>query len=320
MNSWKNIVESLKSADLMGKGQEALEMMHDGGDSNKIKLFLIEELGKKPKSVNLLFAMGLLLEEQEEFHSALEYYDRCLAIKSDPKLIYNKARILIDELDEFDEGLDTLELITIDSDDRDQAFHVLKVGALLGLERFDECEKQCEKILELDKKSISVLFTFADSCYERGDWEKSFELTEKILELDSMNLEAQSNKADLLNLLGKPDESLKITESLISANSGDAINWETKADSQMRKGEFDKAIISLQNATLIDSAYGEAWFSLAKVYSHENRVHDALDAFLIATSLEPELLDELDDPYFENISEEPRFKKLKVLRKEEMEL
>ena len=316
MGSWRNFVESFKNADMTGKHEEAIEMM-DNGDIGGAKLLLLEELEQKPKSFNLLFTMGFLLYEQEEFHNALEFYDRCLAVKPNEfGAVLNKARILIDELDEFQDGLNTLELITIDSGDRDEAWQELKAGALLGLERFAECEEQCEKILKLDNKSLYALMIYADSCYEQENWQKAFELTEKILEIDSTDLDAKNDKADLLNLLGRPDESLSITENLISANSGDDQAWATKGESQMIKGEFDKAITSLENSTLIDPTFEGSWFSLSKAYSHENRVDDALDSLLVATSLEPDFLDELDESYFDNIRENPRFRKLKEKQSE----
>ena len=311
MGSWRNFTESIKNADMGGKSEEALEMFDDG-DFDGAKLLLLEELEKKPKSFNVLFTMGFLLVHQEEFHTALECYDRCLAIKPDePDVVLNKASILIDDLDEFHEGLNTLELITIDSGNRDKSWQELKASALLGLEKFDECEEQCEKILKLDKKSLYTLATYSDSCYEQENWQKAFELTEKILEVDYGNLDAKNDKADLLNLLGRPDESLRITDSLISANGGDEQAWATKGESQMIKGEFDKAITSLENSTLIDPTFEVSWFSLAKAYSHENRVDDALDSLLVATSLEPDFLDELDEPQFDNIRSSPRFEKLK---------
>ena len=316
MGSWRNFTESIKNADMTGKHEEAHNLMDDG-DFSGAKLLLLEELERKPKSINLLFTMGFLLYQQEEFHTALECYDRCLAIKPDePGVVLNKARILIDELDEFHEGLNTLELITIDSGNRDESWQELMAGALLGLERFAECEEQCEKILKLDNKSIYALMTYADSCYEQENWQKAFDLNEKILELDSTDLDVKNLQADLLNLLGRPDESLRITDSLISANGGDEQAWATKGESQMIKGEFDKAITSLENSTLIDPTFEVSWFSLSKAYSHENRVDDALDSLLVATSLEPDFLDELDESYFDNIRENPRFGKLKEKQSE----
>ena len=108
MSSWKNFVESLKNVDFMGKSEEAREIM-EKGDLNKAKLLLLEELEDKPKSANLLFTMGSLLEEQGEYDQALKYYNRSLAIDNDDATIYNKARILIQELDEFEDGLKTIK-------------------------------------------------------------------------------------------------------------------------------------------------------------------------------------------------------------------
>ena len=66
-----------------------------------------------------------------------------------------------------------MELITVDSDDVVYGrYQELTAEALLGLKKFHECEKQCEKILELEKNSINILSIYANSSYERKDWKK----------------------------------------------------------------------------------------------------------------------------------------------------
>lgn len=319
MVSWKRISDSIKNADMLGKHEEALRIITEEGDVQKAKLFLSERLLEKPKSVSLLFTMGRVLEEFEEWHSAVEYYDKVLEIKSDDEsTILNKARVLIDELEEYQEGLDTLDIIwdfeEEDEEDElsedDAPFYELRASALLGLERFDECEKLCNEILDKKPDNMYALSIYADSCYERKDYVKAAMMTEKILGIDPIDLEALGNKADILNKLDQTEPSLEITENIISKNSKDEVAWATKGDSEIRKREFEKAIRSLQNATLLDSTFDEAWFLLAKAHSHENHIDDALDCLVVATSLENEFLEELDDSHFDNIRDNPRFERL----------
>ena len=133
------------------------------------KLDNIKNLINKPLN-NKTIRNSTKEEELEDYDNALEYYDRYLAIKPEnSEGICNKARILIDELDEFDEGLKTLELITVDSEDVVYGrYQQLTAEALLGLKKFHECEKQCEKILELEKNSINILSIYAQLSYFIG--------------------------------------------------------------------------------------------------------------------------------------------------------
>ena len=308
MVNWKNIVESISNADFMGKSDEAQKIINSG-DLHKAKLFLIEELNKKPKSVSLLFTMGLVLEKQEEYSEALEYYDRVLVIKQHDTVIYNKARILIDELDEFKDGLKTIKSFH-DDDEIEQKIQELKAKALLNLGKFKECENICKKIMKENPNSVECIQVYADCCYDQENFQKSFELNEKIIELDSTDIEAQNNKADLLIRLKKLDEALKISNDIISQNSSDEQALATKGEILIKKSQFKDAIISLQNSVLIDSTYDDGWILLAKAQAHENLIDDALDSLLIATSLEPELLDELKDNSFDNIRNHERFQRL----------
>ena len=307
MVNW-DIGERLKNTDFTGKAEEAQKII-DSGDLEKAKLFLGKELDKKPKSTGLLFVMAGLGEELGSPLLAWHYYDRFLAIKHDDAVIYNKARIEINELDEFEMGLKTIKLFR-DDKELEQRIQELKADALLNLEKFDECEKICKKIMKEDPNAFDCIRIYADCCYDQENFHKSFELNEKIIEMDSTDTEAQNNKADLLIKLGKYDEALKISNNIISQNSSDEQALATKGEVLIKKSQFDDAIISLQNSVLIDSTYDDGWILLAKAQAHQNLIDDALDSLLIATSLAPELLDELKDNSFDNIRNHERFQRL----------
>lgn len=308
MSSWKNFVESFKNADLMGKHQEAQEIM-ETGDLSKARLFLLEELEKKPKSQSLLSTMAGLLEDQGEYDQALEYYDRCLSVDNDDATIYNKARILIQELDEFEDGLKTIKSFRGDNE-LEQGIEELKADALLHLEKFEECEKICKKIMKEDPEALDCIQIYADCCYEQENYQKSLDLTEKILELDSTDIDAQNNKADLLIRLEKYDEALKICDDLLSQDSSDEMALANKGEIFIQKSQFKEAVILLQNCVLINPTYDEAWILLAKAQTHQNLIDDALDSLLVATSLEPELLDKLECIKSEKIRKHERFQRL----------
>ena len=308
MGFLKNFIESINNADFTGKSEEAQEII-DGGDLFKAKLFLLEELNKKPKSVSLLFTMAQLLEEQQEYVEALEYYDQVLAIKHNDIVIYNKARILIYELDEFEDGLKTIK--SFDGDDEDEnKIQEFKAQALLNLGKFKECEKICKKIMKEYPNISPVIQVYADCCYGQGNFQKSFDLNEKIIKLDPTDISAQNNKADLLIRLEKYDDALKICNDVISQNSGDEDALANKGEVFIKKSKFKDAIILLQNCVSIDSAYHEAWILLAKAQVQQNLIEDAWDSLLVATSLEPELLDTLNDDSFDNIRNHERFQRL----------
>jgi len=309
MDKLKNFVESLKNADVLGRSDEILNELAQHDDHDKAKLSLLKELEKKPKSANMLFAMGFLLFKKEEYSTALEYYDRFLDIKHDDTVINNKAEILIEYLHDPEEGLKTIESFR-GGGELDQTIQELKAVALLDLEKFSECEKICMKIIKDNSSALGCIRTYADCCYEQEHFQKSFDLNEKILEQDSTNIDAQNNKADLLIRLGKYDEALKISNDLISQNSSDELALANKGEALIKKSQFNDAIIILQNSISIDSTYDEAWILLAKAQAHQNLEEDALDSLLVATSLEPELLDELKDNSFDNIRNHERFQRL----------
>ncbi len=309
MNRWKEFVDSLKNADVMGRSEFILDELVQHNDHDKAKLSLLKELEKKPKSANMLFAMGYLLTRKEEYRSAVEYYDKYLDIKHNNTVIYNKAEILIQFLNDPEEGLKIIESFR-GSGELEQRIQELKAKALLDLNKFSECEKICIENIEKYPSTLDFIRTYADCCYEQENFQKSFDLNETILEMDSTDVDAKNNKVDLLIKLERYDDSLKICNDMISQNSSDEQALANKGEIFIKKSQFKDAIISLQNCVSLDSTYDEAWILLAKAQAQQNLIEDALDSLLVATSLEPELLDELKDDSFDNIRNHVRFQRL----------
>jgi len=315
MGIWKKIADTIEDA--QGDREEVQNLLDDG-DMVEALVLVNEKLKEKPQSAGLLFAKGLVLEEFGYYHDALECYDMVLSIRPDHEdATINKISILIDELHEFQAGLDALELLP-KALHNENAFQSVKADALLGLKKFKECEVICEEILKDDRRDAATLECYADSCHGREDFEKSLELTNKILEIIPMDIETQNNKADLLNHLGRSEEALKISESMISQNSMDADAWANKGESLIDMSEYEKAVNSLQTAVEIDSTFAEAWFYLAKAYAHVNNEDDALDSLVVSTSLDSEILDWLEDSSFDNIKNHPRFQKLVSKQKDQV--
>ena len=314
MGIWKKIAESIKDA---GDDWEEVQDLLDEGDMVEALVLVNEKLKEKPQSVGFLFAKGLVLEEFGYYHDALECYDMVLSIRPDHEdATINKISILIDQLDEFQAGLDALELLP-EALHQENAFQLNKAIALLGLGKFKECEVICEEILKDDRREATTLDCYADSCYERKDYEKSLELTNKILEIIPMDIETQNNKADLLNHLGRSEESLKISESIISRNSMNEEAWANKGISLIKMSDYENAINSLQTAIQIDSAFAEVWFHLARAYAYANNEDDALDSLVVSTSLEYGH-NQLEDSSFDNIKNHSRLQKLVSKQKDQV--
>jgi tetratricopeptide (TPR) repeat protein len=310
MNRWKEFVDSLKNADVMGRSEFILDELALHDDHDKAKLSLLKELEKKPKSANMLFAMGYLLTRKQDYYSALRYYDKCIDIKHNDTAIYNKAEILIQFINDAEGGLKTIESFRGDGE-LEQGIQELKAKALLNLENFSECEKICIENLEKYPSTFTFIRIYADCCYEQENFQKSFDLNETILEQDSTDIDAKNNKADLLIRLEKYDDALKICDDMISQNSSDVQALANKGEIFIKKSQFKEARILLENCVNIDPTYHEAWLLLAKAQTLCNSIDDALDSLMVAMSFgTPKLLDKVKENSFDNIRNDKRFQRI----------
>ena len=310
MNKWEKFVDSLKNADILGKSEYVLEDLIANDALDDAKLTLLKALDKKPKSANLLFAMGYLLSKKLDFYSAVRYYDKSLDIKHQDTVIYNKAKILIQSIHDIEGGLKTIESFRGDYKFK-QRIYELKAKALLYVEKFRECEQVCIENMEKYPSTFNFIRIYADCCYEQENFQKSFDLNETILEQDSTDIDAKNNKADLLIRLEKYDDALKICDDMISQNSSDVQALANKGEIFIKKSQIKEAEILFQNCVNIDPTYHEAWLLLAKGQVLSNSIDDALDSLMVAMSLgAPKLLDQVKEKSFDNIRNDKRFQRI----------
>jgi len=314
MVNWKKIVSEFKNYDY-NDDLTKIEKMLDQGEDLKAKLFLNEKLKDKPDNLEFLFLLGVILGDEENIEESIECYDRILSIDSHyEEAIYNKTRLLADELFEYQKALDTLDLFTSKQIQKDTN-QELKADIFLGLEEFVKCNEICIKYLKKNPKNIYFLKILSESYYEQENYEKALEVNEKVLKILPGDVDTLNIKSGVLNDLEKFDESLVISQSVLDRDSENEGAWRRRGDSLYEKSEYPKAIESYQTAISIDTTLDEAWFGLSLAQIGVNDIDDGLDSLLIATTLDKEnlLRIDIDDIEFKEIKNNSRF--LKILSK-----
>ena len=314
MQTWKKFVNELKNYDY-NDDVTKIEKMLDEGDQLNAKLFLNEKLKNKPDNLEFLFLLGVILADEENFEESIECYDRILSIDSHyEEAIYNKSKILAEELFEYQKALDNLDLFSskqIQQDDNQQ----LKAEIFLGLGEFEKCNEICIKYLKNNPKDVYFLNILTDSYQEQENYEKAYEINEKVLKILPEDFDTLNLKSGLLNEFGKYDESLVISQSVLDRDSENEWAWIFRGDSLTEKSEYSKAIESYETAISINTALDEAWFGLFFAQICIADIDNGLDSLLIATALDKEnlLRIDIDDIEFKEIKNNPRF--LKILSK-----
>jgi len=264
-----------------------------------------------------LLEEGLAKGFQDDYEGAIEDFDRVIYLTNalvnddEKKVAYFYKAIALSELGKQDEAITTFkEYLEMDEDDED-GWNGL--GAeYMEKEQFEKALECFDKSIKINPKESIFWLNKSEALLELEQFEKALECVNEGLKLEPKNNEGVLIKCDILNSCDKSEEVIELLENI-------EYNDEFLSEIEYVRGvayyeldKIEKALECVEKAIQNESPDDNSvWYNKACYLSRLDRKDDALDALIVATSLEPENLIEMrDEDDFVNIRETPRFKRL----------
>jgi len=195
--------------------------------------------------------------------------------------------------------------------------HQVRAEILHDLERFDEALKtyqKCEEVMDWENID-DIEFSKADVLSHLGKHEEALEIYRKFLKVNESDVDAYWGVSDELSELGKNEEALEIVNKGLEIDEEDEELLNQKGVILLELKKFQEALDCFEKAIKSQPDVDLFWYNKACSLSLLNQKNEALDALLVATSIGPENLDELDEESdFDNIRNDERFKKILAKR------
>ena len=244
------------------------------------------ELKKNPQSPDILHLLALISKESGRFLRSLEFFDLSLKVSPRQPVVWsNKANLL----------------------------------RLLGrIEEADECYEQ----------AVSLMPAFRDAWQNRGALELDRDCPEKAVRWFEKAQKIEANVASTTSLvesylsLGSYDKASQLLVRMKKKWVGDLSLLVGEVRLLMARGQYAKAILSLEQALKTHPNKGFICYQLGLVYLAESKISEASKWLEQAVSISPDLIDahrvlnnlyrESDDPrfllsYAEAITKLPRY-------------
>ncbi len=312
MVDWKKIGNILYHGPLNYESYEPWEESFDEGDMSKALLEVNKKLLSKPKNTDLLDFKASVLEQMGRFDEAKQCYDAILKLKpKNQNALIDKSRILVDEDEEFLEGLSIIEEYLKIRKKFDAKASSLKARALFELGKHTQSLKMCDEIIEKNPNDLETIQLQSEIFYHQKNYEKSLQMIEKLINLDPDDMMLMNEKSNVLIKLKKFEDSIKISDRVLSNDSTDEIAWVNKGEALFELGNTKQALRCLDNAVEFDSTYDATWYERARVLSVLEKYDDALDSLLVAVSIGADFEGDLNkEPAFKKLHDNKRFKKI----------
>ena len=312
MVNWKKLGKILYDGPLNYEPYEKWEESYDEGDLGQALLELNKKLSSKPKNTTLLDFKATVLEEMGRFDEAKQCYDAILKLKPKNRdALINKSRILVEEVEEFLEGLGVIEEYLKIRKRFDPKASTLKARALFELGKHAQSLKMCNEIIEKNSNDLDTIQLQSEIFYHQKNYKKSLQMIEKLIKLDPMNMVLMNEKSNVLIKLKRFEDSIKNSDRILSIDSADKIAWANKGEALFESGNTEQALRCLDNAVKFGSIYDAAWYEHARILSKLERYEDALDSLVVAVSIGADFEGDLNkEPAFKKLHDNKRFKKI----------
>ena len=266
----------------------------------------------------------------DDYESAIESFDRVNYITVGSSFWTKQSQFYkacaYDELGQYDKAVEEFKKFLKHEKEDSHAWNNL--GACYAdLEKYDDEALLCfEKSIKLEStkkdpdqellesawsnKGEIILSKEDDENENDEEYLNSLEqCVNEILKMDPESLFGLNLKTSLLWMQDENDEAVENNKKISKLYPDDEDVWSALGVAYSTVNNHKEALKYYEKAIKIKSNDGGFWYNKACALSMMNKIDDALDALLIAISIEPEDLLELsEESDFDNIKNSERFK------------
>lgn len=206
-----------------------------------------------PAHTDAMNMLGVMAQEQNDYHKALDWFDKALQIQPDnAKIQVNKATTLI------------------------------------HLTRWSEALVACEASLVLEPEDADAWNNRGIVLRHMGDSAAALESFDNALKFDSGLKIAKINRAYVLHELKRLDEAVANFDEILALHPSLAEVWNSRANSLRDLKRPDEALYSYEKALSIAPDNADIWFNKGNLFHSLGRIDETLDCYEKALEFNPQ--------------------------------
>ncbi|PZD72376.1 Putative zinc metalloprotease Rip2 [Acaryochloris thomasi RCC1774] len=267
---------------------------------------------KKPTTADLWFGKGCILGELKRYQEAVESYDRALELQpKNPESCWLNRAIALYEIGRDEEAVESyeqaLKLKTPSPDD--WYFYGLMLS---GLDRYEDAINSYKRALETKPEDAEIWYQQGQALYWLGQQDDAIASYDKAVYLQPEFAQAWFRRGLVFNQLQQFPRALKSFEQALKIQADSPAVLAAKGFTLMQLDQYEDAITAHEQSVEIDPNDAHAWYNKACCHAHQGQVSPAIESLKQAVQLNPEPTREIaiDDPDFEELHQEPAFRKL----------
>ena len=260
--------------------------MHQQGQLDLAESAYREILQTQPRHFDALQLLATIAAQQNKSATAVELFDKALAIKPDHPGSLNNRGIALRSLGRLAEALASYEAALRVKPDYVDALNNRGV-ALRELKRPQEALASYEQALKLKPEHAEILYNRGEMLLELGQPAQALASFDDALRIKPRYAEALNSRGKALDDLDRPEEALESFDRSLSMRpeNADALNNRGIVLEDLLR--LDEALASYDHALRIRPAYAEALGNRGNALQGAGRLSEAQQSYEHALAIEP---------------------------------
>tara|TARA_B100001057_G_scaffold86673_1_gene82604 strand:+ start:216 stop:2189 length:1974 start_codon:yes stop_codon:yes gene_type:complete len=237
-----------------------------------------------PKAVNLYNIIGAANKGLGKLDEAMEAYDKALSIKPDYAEVLYNVGIALEENGKLDEAIEAYNKALASKPDFAEAYN--NIGNALNEQgKPDEAIEAYNKALASKPDFAEAYNNVGNALNEQGKLEEAIQALTKALDIQPDFAEAYNNMGNALNEQGKLVEAIQALTKALSIKPDYAEAYYNMGVVIKEQGKLDEAIKAYSKAISLKPNYAEAYNNMGNAFLGQGNLEQAIDAYKKAISI-----------------------------------
>ena len=285
--------EKIYRALLESNPQAAAQIIALAQNPDRFQVFLsVLQQALSPDQAAFNYQLGSALNEIKQYQTALESYDRAIALRPDFAEAFNDRGITLRQLKQFDEAVASYErAISIKPDFYAALYNLGNTQRELG--RYDLALKSYARALEVKPDFTEALYNQGMTLDELGRYEEALACYDRMLALAPPFADLMYYRGNTLHNLRRYDAALKSYDAAITLAPNFAEAIFNRGNTLRRLKRYEEALQCYDEAIKIRPDYAQAYSFRANALYSLKRYDESIASYNRAIELKPDFVEAL---------------------------
>jgi len=289
-----------------------IEQLIEEGNTSEALFLVNKALSRNEGDARAWFYKGLILDEMENFGSALNAYGKSSALNPERIEVWSNMGEIQHELGLYEDSLISLnKALSLDSEL--VSVLITKADLLAHLDKDKEALEIIVRVLKMkleDEERAEAKFIQCGILTKLEKYEAALAIIDDLSYINPEDVDYIIARSMILLSQEKIVEAKTEAEIAIDIEGGyNADAWIICAESQLLLGKWEEALPTIDKAIKIEPGNADAWFLKARILATNQKDEEAIDALTVAISIDESSKEQAkEDPKeFMMIKTNPRF-------------